>query len=191
MRVQDNAARFTTPPRARDTRNPWSARPSWEMKLAYTGYRSPRYLLRRRGLILSQGLRDFGNPRPEPNVRGARRVARAPNQLLAQRRKIERQLDEPYVGGVLQPLAEAARHERRERRVTQQKRRGRKAFGRGDDLELEAELREMALRDRPMVGTGQAEAQMRNREKLFERELLSRVRVPRPDGADPRVLEQR
>src|SRR5436190_10716593 len=50
--------------------NPWSAPSLWEMKLAYTGYRSPRYLLRRRVLILSHGLRDVGYPRPEPDVRG-------------------------------------------------------------------------------------------------------------------------
>ena len=32
---------------------------------------------------------------------------------------------------------------------------------------------------------------MRDREELVERELIARVRVPRPNGADPRILEQR
>src|SRR5690606_21074215 len=69
----------------------------------------------------------------QPDVSGARREAWIPGELLAQRRHLERQLEQADLGGLAHAVAEAPRKNGEQRRAAQKKRSGREALGRRDD----------------------------------------------------------
>src|SRR5690606_36558367 len=75
-----------------------------------------RYSTRRCPLL--QRLCSFCDLLAQPRVRGARREARIPRELLAQRRHVERQLEQAKIRGLLHPFAETLRHDRQQPRAS-------------------------------------------------------------------------